>query len=340
MSHKASPALVGGFVLGGLLLALAGIILLGTTDLFKRTFPFVAYFEGSVDGLSVGAPVKYKGVEIGKVDEIRLELGTGTDDPPIVVFFSLDAAKLQTTEEDKLELVELERAIDAGLRVQLEQQSLLTGLLFVSLDFHPDSQIKLHEALPGFPEIPSVPMELEQITSQIKKFVEGLQDVDLSGLVKDIQSVFQSLNESLGSGQVQATMKSLDETLAEIRGVAAKVQEELGPLSEGLRRVADQAGNAAEEFNATLARTRETIDTIQKLAQSLDQSVGKLSTSLEATLQSARTVIDPQSPPVVRLEQALADLSATARAARSLLEILERDPAALLRGKAQQEDQR
>jgi phospholipid/cholesterol/gamma-HCH transport system substrate-binding protein len=340
VSQKASPALVGGFVLGGLLLGLAGIVLLGTTDLFKRTYPFVAYFEGSVDGLSVGSPVKYKGVEIGKVDEIRLELGTGTNDPPIVVFFSLDAAKLKTTAEDQLELVELERAIDAGLRVQLEQQSLLTGLLFVSLDFHPDSQIKLHAALPGFPEIPSVPMELEQITNQVKKFVQGLEDVDMSGLVKDVQSVFQSLDESLGSGQVQAALTSLDQTLAEIRGVAASVKQEIAPLAESLRHASDQLGNAGEEFNATLARTRETIDTMEALAKSLDHSVGELTTSLEATLQSARTVIDPSSPPVVRLEQALADLSATARAARSLLEILERDPAALLRGKAQLEDQR
>jgi paraquat-inducible protein B len=340
MSQKASPALVGGFVLGGLLLALAGIVLLGTTDLFKRTFPFVAYFEGSVDGLNVGSPVKYKGVEIGKVDEIRLELGTGTNDPPIVVFFSLDAAKLQTNAEDKLELVELERAIDAGLRVQLEQQSLLTGLLFVSLDFHPDSQIKLHEPLPGFPEIPSVPMELEQITSQIKNFVEGLQDVDISALVRDVQSVMHSLDESLGNGQVQTVLTSLDETLAEIRGAAANVKQEIGPLAESLRRAADQAGNVGEEFHATLASARETIGTIQTLVQSLDHSVGELTSSLESTLQSARTVIDPSSPPVVRLEQALADLSATARAARSLLEILERDPAALLRGKAQQEDQR
>jgi len=340
VSQKASPALVGAFVLGALLLALAGIVLLGTKDFLKRTFPFVAYFEGSVDGLSVGAPVKYKGVEIGSVDEIRLALSGAADDPPIVVFFSLDAAKLQSSQDDELELSELERAIEAGLRAQLEQQSLLTGLRFVSIAFYPDSEAKLHEPIPGIPEIPSVPMELEEITSKIKQFIGSLEDVDLTALVHDVHDVFRSLEEVLDSGQIQATLTTLDQTLVAIRTAAESIDQEIGPVAASLRGAADELRTAGADFGATLASVRAAVDQVHALARSLDESVARLSTSLDATLHDARSMLDPTSPPVVRLEQALVDLSATARAARSLLEVLERDPSALLRGKAQRENQR
>ena len=340
MSQKASPALVGAFVLGALLLALAGVVLLGTKDFLKRTFPFVSYFEGSVDGLSVGSPVKYKGVEIGSVDEIRLALTGTADDPPIVVFFSLDAAKLQSSQDDQLELAELERAIAVGLRAQLEQQSLLTGLRFVSIVFLPESEAKLHEPIPGIPEIPSVPMELEEITSRLKKFVGSLEGVDLTALVQDVQGVFRSLQEVLSSERIASTLTSLEGTLEAIRAAAASFEKEFPPLAESLRSAADQLQTAGADVGTTLASVRETSDRIRALAQALEESVSQVSASLETTLVGARTMLDPTSPPVVRLEQALADLSATARAARSLIEILERDPSALLRGKAQTEGQR
>lgn len=340
MSQKTSPALVGAFVLGALLLALACIVLVGTKDFFKRTFPFVSYFEGSVDGLSVGAPVKYKGVEIGRVDAIHLALTSAADDPPIVVYFSLDAAKLQSSQDDQLELSELERAIGAGLRAQLEQQSLLTGLRFVSIAFHPDSEARLHEPIAGIPEIPSVPMELEEITSRIKKFVGTLEGVDLTALVQDVQNVFRSLEEALDADRIQGTLTALDETLTAIRGAAAAIEREAAPLSQALRGAADQLRTAGAEFGPTLVSVREATDQIEALVASLEQNLTQVSGSLEATLLSARTMMDPTSPPVVRLERALSDLSATARAARSLIEILERDPSALLRGKAHPADQR
>ena len=86
------------------------------------------------------------------------------------------------------------------------------------------------------------------------------------------------------------------------------------------------------ELQSGASEAREILIQVQELARSLDQSVRELTRSVDATLLAARNVIDPSSPPVARLEEALSELSATARAARAVLEILEREPAALVRG--------
>ncbi len=339
MRRKTSPAMVGAFVLGAALLALGGIVLLGSKDIFREKYPFVSYFQSSVSGLREGAPVKFKGVEVGKVDEVRLPLTRHPHDPPIVVFFSLDAKKLRFEVEELTE-EELQHAIEAGLRVRLEQESFVTGLLYLSIANVPDWEAKLHEPIEGIPEIPTAPSEFEQLAGQLKRFVDRLEDVDLAALVSDTQLMIQVIAELFRSEQVQNALVSLDETLVSVGDAAIIVRQEIGPLVESLQAAAERVEAVGMDLEGTGDEARQTLDQIESLASSLERSTQELASSVEATLQAARAVIDPASPPVTRLERALAELSATARAARAVLEILERDPAALVRGKGTPEEQR
>ena len=120
MSQRASPTLIGSFVVGAIVLLLVGIFLLGSGELFKKRYRFVCYFEDSVNGLREGSPVKFKGVEIGSVDQIRLPLGP--DNPPVLVFFSLDADELGETADRELTQADLDRAkvqaTDADLKLK------------------------------------------------------------------------------------------------------------------------------------------------------------------------------------------------------------------------------
>ena len=75
MGRKANPVLIGAFVVGAIALGVVGIVVFGSGRLFADTTPFVMYFTGSVDGLNVGSPVKFKGVEIGAVTSIQLDIG-------------------------------------------------------------------------------------------------------------------------------------------------------------------------------------------------------------------------------------------------------------------------
>ena len=340
MSQKGSPAMVGAFVLGAILLCLAGIIMLGSKGLFHRTYPFVSFFQHSVNGLNQGAAVKYKGVSIGSVDEIRLPLATGTEDSPVLVFFSIDAEKLRSSSGKELGMADLRKAIDAGLRARLEQESFVTGLLYVSIAYLPGSEASLHESIEGVSEIPTAPSEIEEVTGQIKALVDRFSKMDLAGLVDDLHSTILSVKQLLGSEDVEGTWKSLDRTLAGIGDAAASVDREIGPLVESLRAAADEFRTVGQDLQEASADSRRTMNSIEKLASALERSVETLTQSIQATLAETKAVLDPSSPPLVRLEQTLTDLSAMARAARAFLETLERDPSALLRGKGRTEEPR
>jgi len=340
MRHKTSPAVVGAFVLGATLLGLSAIVLLGAKDLFRETYPFVSYFQSSVNGLHEGAPVKFKGVEIGKVTQINLPLSKRPIDPPVIVFFSLDARKLRPAGEHELTTEDMQDAIQAGLRVRLEQESFVTGLLYLSLAFVPDSEVKLHAPTEGIPEIPTAPSEFEQLTGQIRRLVDRLEDVDMVALVDHVRETFQSVGEVFRSDGLQETLTSLDETLDSVHDAAQVVSQEIGPLVASLRVAGERVDAVGIDLQMSSAQARETLGKIESLVGSLEGSVKELSRSVDATLAMARGAIDPTAPPLARLEQTLVDLSATARAARAVLEILERDPAALVRGKGIPEEPR
>jgi paraquat-inducible protein B len=74
MNKKISPAVIGAFVIGAVALIIIAILVFGSGRLFRQTRDFVLYFDNSVNGLRIGAPVKIKGVEIGSVKDIRLQL--------------------------------------------------------------------------------------------------------------------------------------------------------------------------------------------------------------------------------------------------------------------------
>ena len=140
MNQRVSPALIGAFVLGAVLLAVTAVALIGSGRYFRRTYPFVLYFPGSVNGLRVGAPVKFRGVEVGSVEDIRIRLESDQGVPRIPVLVALDPEKITSLGASETILnspAEYQSAIDDGLRGQLQTESLLTGLLFVALDFFP-----------------------------------------------------------------------------------------------------------------------------------------------------------------------------------------------------------
>ncbi len=177
MGKKLSPTLVGGFVVGALALVVIGIITFGSGRLFSKTFEFVLYFDSSVNGLNIGAPVKVRGVEIGTVTNILLTLDrekikkeaaeSGVRqamqrwNPRIPVIIEIDAEKLTSRGATGLALTDPEAfdaLIEQGLRGQLQTESLVTGLLYIDLDFHPGSSVNVVEAsVSGYKEIPTIP---------------------------------------------------------------------------------------------------------------------------------------------------------------------------------------
>ena len=141
-TRRANPVKIGIFVIGGIVILALGVLYVGSGRLFRRTHPFVSYFDGSVNGLRAGAAVKFKGVEVGMVDRIRIPGGLMRTDQPIAVFYALDGDKLEEVGGSSGVWAEIVRgAIKNGLRAQLESDSLVTGVQHVSLVFAPEAEI-------------------------------------------------------------------------------------------------------------------------------------------------------------------------------------------------------
>lgn len=152
MSKRISPTAIGIFVVGSFALMVAAIVLVGSGSLFKKPGRFVCMFQGDVNGLRIGAPVKFKGVQIGTVEEIKLSLepSEGELRPdlkelrlPVIIGIDREMITQRGGTGHALSQPGLEDLVARGMRAQLDTESLLTGLLFVDLDLHPNAPLNL-----------------------------------------------------------------------------------------------------------------------------------------------------------------------------------------------------
>jgi paraquat-inducible protein B len=303
MSTRANPTLVGSFVLGGLVMAVAAVALFGSGRLFREAHPFVLYFQGSVNGLNPGAPVKFKGVEVGSVQRIMVRFEETPGEVSIPVFVEVEADKLARAGLNAEFTPEaIPTAIEHGLRGRLESQSLVTGLLFVNLDYFPESPARFVGPPGGMPEIPTLPTTIEQATQVVKEIVERLGELDLEALVDSATDALGALRDLAGSTEARRAVASLDRTLVSVRELTQRLDQTVGPLGESLRSTAEQTG--------------------------------KLEQELTRTLEAVRGLVAPGSPVTQQLTGALQEVSAAARSLRALADSLERNPSALVRGRA------
>ncbi len=117
MNKKISPTLIGGFVLGAVILLVIAVIAFGSGRLFRKTKEFVVYFDGSVNGLNIGAPVKFRGVEVGSVKNILLQLEKGMEVQSIPVVFEIDLKKI-TSRGGAVTLLEDPRALKVAINIR------------------------------------------------------------------------------------------------------------------------------------------------------------------------------------------------------------------------------
>jgi len=299
---RVSPTLIGAFVVGGVALTIAAIAIIGSGRWFARTYPFVLYFPGEVDGLHVGAPVRFKGVEIGNVTKIMLHYDQPPEDRHIPVFINLDANKVSSAGGwADLSPERIQAAVERGLRAQLQTESLLTGLLFVQLDFQPNTAAKFVGVAHETPEIPTLPTALEQIQLVVRRLLDKLEHFDLDRLGRSIESTVEAVEKLVNSPELKETIVALHNTMESIEVLSKQLSADMGP--------------AVKSFLATSDRAQKTM------------------VELEATLTSTRTLIAPDSPLAYQVVDTLENLSQAARSVRALADALERDPSMLLRGR-------
>jgi len=332
---RVDPRVIGSFVVGAVILGVAGLIFFGPGGLISETQKYVLHFDSSVKGLNVGSPVRFRGVKIGQVKDINVRVRPSDYKFRIPVVIEIEASRIEAygTEQGFLDTIKttmqgrdpIQTLVDKGLRAQLELDSLVTGQLYVNFDMHPDTPATISGDPTEYPELPTMRSSLGELT----KTFEDLPLRELSNKLISSAEGFERLVNSpglhQGLGKFDETMtrlnkllnelntelpllvRSVEQTLKETRQMVAHADGKIDPLVTGFNQ-------ALDTFDAAANKTRETM----QQAQSFTANNSRLQQQLSITLQ---------------------EVSKAARSIHQLSAELERDPQILLRGRSNGDSQ-
>ena len=337
MSRKADPTLIGAFVLGALALAVVTILLVAGDDWFRKHSQHTLYFEGAAHGLQVGAPVVFLGVKVGTVKKIQLGLDESSDKFVVPVVIEVEPQVVRTKSGERIDLRDretLRRLIERGLRARLRMQSILTGQLYVDLDFHPDKPARFVAPDPAISEIPTIRTAVQELARKLEGF-------PMDAFLADVAAIGASLSQTLNTPETRNLPRRLDATLKHLEALAARLDAKSGPILEETRADLAEMKKALVAAQSAMARLESAADRVGALADAdseLVRNLTRASAELAGAAQTVRRLAEAESPTVQHANQALKEIARAAEALRQLADLLEQQPDAILRGKRKPEN--
>jgi paraquat-inducible protein B len=277
---------------------------------YHERIPALAYFQGSVRGLAVGAPVELFGIPIGTVTNVTLEFDPAGVQPRVAVRFEIQPERLPRPEQlgNDRPVDVATRMVAHGLRAQLRSANLLTGQLLLGLDYFQQVPAAKAEELDGVLVLPSVAGGLDSITADASQILRKIDSLPLEDIGKNINEAIAGVRNLTAGPDIKQSLRALSETLTSVQALVRKADDGAGPLlkrlpeiAQGLQAVVDKAG---------------------KLVSSADLGYGENS-------QFRRD-----------LQRLLEQVSDTARSVRLLADYLDQHPEALVRGRTGQAGER
>jgi paraquat-inducible protein B len=327
MSKQVSKTVIGGFVVSSIALFVAGVLILGGSELFKETYKFILFFEGSIKGLKVGAPIVFRGVEVGSVEKIVIWADPKTMTARIPVIVSVEPDRIEMPEEGTRNVQEnIQGLIDAGLRAQLTLESMVTGQLMIDLDFHPDTPARLVGGELEYLEIPTIPTTFEQITKTLQKLPIAEIFQKLSAAVEGIENVVNSPDLKDVISSLKVTVQDTDKLVKNADKLVNNVDSHIEPLADSIRVAATDAQKLLRNVDGEVSPVAASI------SSAADAAAAALVQGKD-TLRTIEGIVGEDSVLAHELTNALKELSSAARSVRILADYAEQHPDAMLRGK-------
>jgi len=311
MSKKANPTIIGVFIIAGVVLGVAGLIVFSSGNLFSKKHKFILYFEGSMKGMEKGAPVQLKGVTIGSVLNVYVAHNQAEGDHSSPVIVEIDEAMLHEYTDRRVTLdseESVKKLVAKGLRAKLDAASFVTGVLMVELDIIDDAPPPVyHQIKPEYLEIPTQPTTIQMLLANLGKF-------DIKGMGDKLNAILAKLDNGLGNLDVKAINTGVTNLLASLNQVVS-----------------------SPELSNSIISLHHTLDNFGALAKNIDTNtlvqVQATLAELRTTVQSLSAAVAPDSPLQTELTSALSQLSNAARSIAELTEFLKRNPDALITGR-------
>lgn len=353
---------------------------------YTRKIKFIIFFDSSIRGLSLGAPVEFKGIKVGSVLDVRLEFDRGSTSFRIPVLIELEPQRIieRGNKEVGASNQMLSNLVERGLRARLQTGSLLTSQLYVELDMHPGSPINLRGSDTPYPELPTLPTSnFSAITQSAEDLLAKLNSIDIKAVTAVLIDTIETANRTMHTADTAITNantlisapgipKAIDDiqiALNNFRNITQQMDDanliaSATKTMKGVDKTIHDANQTLINANKAIDSTINTVNNANTLITSpgipeaiedirislknfksimlkVDNSniqeainAGHLALkNLSTTLENTSKVMDPNSPIQYNMIELTREFEETARAIRSLIETLERNPQELIFGR-------
>jgi len=311
MARKTSKFMIGLFVIVGIMIGMVAIVWLGASKYFEKGATYATYFDESVQGLQSDSAVKYRGVEVGRVEKIRV----APDNTLIEVIMKIDL-------KGKLERDDVAQLKAAGI----------TGIVFVELSRkgprEPDLSPKI-TFVSEYPIISSKPSDIKQLLTGIDNVIQSLNKIDTQGIsdqikstlkvlestVTSVNSVVASVEKTIGAGKLEEAILEVKNTLLKVQNFVSDVQNEVQALNLGKTGTNIESATArldkimsSGEVEAILGDVNDAARKMNQLVESLDKRSFQITDNLRATSENLKRASESLEMLVDRVYASPSDL--------------------------------
>lgn len=312
---------IGLFVLTATAIGVIGIIVLGVGTLFQKRVLVETYIDESVQGLDIGSPVKFRGVQVGKVEQITL---TSVEYPTRRRYVLVRAGLYPSMFEYPLVDVTspgFVAEIEKGLRVRLAAQG-LTGTAYVEADYldparYPPLPIDWQ---PSYPYIPSARSTITRLTESIDTILRNLESIDIQGLTQVIESSLvavtkftetanlekigpqinailtefaqtnRQLKELVGGPELKSAVADASAAAGAARRIVERAEQPLNQLLADLPQTSEKIKNIAGKLDAVAADLPETANHLKQTLRRLERFIGSQQQDIETIVRNIRSI--------------------------------------------------
>ncbi len=311
MSQSRKPFFIGLFLLAGVVLFIAGLLILARDNVFSRPAEYVVYFTGALDGLDVGADVTYRGVKVGSVQSISLSYDPKLNDVIMPVIIRINTEHKAAQLERSIKVL-----IERGLRAQMQTPSLLTGKAIVALDIFPDQIGYAREpSVVELPTIPSVPSRIDQAADLLRDVAQGIKDMPLRETLDAANSTIQAIERLINSTELNEGLSKFNATLHSFEQISGQIQQRLPSMLDNVEQSSDELKQALADISLAADSAKDALEEMNELVSEGRRSIG------------------PQSELQYEILQALQNISQASKSVQRTAETLEQQPQSLIFGK-------
>ena len=288
---------IGLFVLAGLALLVAGLLFLGADSMFRPRIYLETYVDGTVQGIDVGSPVKFRGVQIGRVSRVDFcfneygpQPGEGRLD---YVYIEMEVNKQVFRGMFNADVgAMIQDAVDQGLRVMLQPQG-ITGLNFAELNYVDASSLPPPLKIwwtPRHPYIPSAPGTLASMLDSVNSIMDTFNALDLKDTMKDVNDALQGFNDTLK--QLSGGMDDLQlaKISSDMQGVLADLKSKIEQLP--VEQLGADGSKAMQSLAAASGELKDLADAAQTSPLLNADAVGAIVSDVQAAAENLRVLTE------------------------------------------------